>query len=352
MEDFSNNAVSQYFKTIDKDPTNEDIDTIKNILNNFSSINLQSEPEMKEPENVLKTIQDDYKKLVNGTTVSSVKLTYIFEAFPDMKDEILSGIEDGNTGKIDAILMQIGKMLRNFPKKDVNLLKYEKERAARKISEYKRENEEINTNSNPDAPQEEPQAPEDAVTDELDLTDLVGEDFKLTFDCEVDDEDNTIKFDFSSIDREDKETIEAWGEAAYDKLRENPIEHRKAIEKLLPTVPKKFSIPILGSLWNKVKRKMNWKTSEEKRTEKAIKDVLKQKIEERIAKGEEVAQYTEDRRAYQNNFELNKKEKDKFNQEMAKIIAEYAKKGKDMNDEQIQKNMKKEAEDKVLDRDD
>lgn len=350
VKDFSNDSISKYFDTIDKDPTNEDIDTIRNILNNFSSVDLQNETEMKEPEKVLETLKKDYKNLVSGKMVSGVELTYIFEAFPDMQNEILSEIEAGNTGKIDRILMQTGKMLQSFPKKDVNQLKYEKEHAARKISEYEREKETIEHNSNPDAPQEEPQAPEDAVTDELDLTDLVGEDFKLKVK-DKDAEGNSINFDFAIIDNDNENGKNLIVDEAYKELCKDPIAHRKAVEKLLPTVPKKFDyrkLPIIHAL-NKAYRKIKkLPPLEVEKTESAIKNALKQKIEGRIAKGEEIAQYTKDEQAYRHNFELTNKEKAKFNKSMAEIITEYAKAGKNMKAGQ----MKKEAEDRVLDRDD
>lgn len=354
VKDFSNDAVSKYFDTIDKEPTNEDIDTIRNILDSFSSLNLQSEPEMKEPEKVLEKIQQDYKNLVNGSTVSGVTLKYIFEAFPEMKEEILSGIEDGNTGEIDAILKQTGIMLQDFPKKDINQLKYEKERAARKIDAYKNEKKDIES-IDPNAPTEEPEAPEDAVTDELDLTDLVGEDFKIELDGELDDEGNPTKFDFSTIDKEDEEAKEARVEEAYKKLRENPTEHRKAIEKLLPTVPRKLPKGLrwlkdtwCKYVWNKHLEKKGKPTSEEKLTEQAIKNALKEKIEGRIAKGEENAQYTEDMLAYNDRFALSNEAKAKFNKAAAEVIVEHIKNGKKVT----AKNVNKEAEDSMLDRDD
>ncbi len=350
VEDFSNNSISQYFTTIDKDPKNENIDTIRNILNNFSSLDLQNESEIKEPQTVLEAIQNDYKDLVNGTTVSGVTLKYIFEAFPQMQEEILSGIEDGDTKKIDTILKETRTMLREFPKKSKDALKYEKEHADKKIVIYENEKRNMET-ADSNAPTERPEAPEDNITDELDLTDLVGEEFKVKLDYgEVDSEGNPTNYDFATI--EDEDTKNYIVDDVYDKLCQDPVAHRNAVNNLLPTVPKKQP----GNWFTKFLR--NWKnrrlekkgkpTVEARQTEKAIKEALKQKIEGRIAKGEENEQYAEDLLSFDRRVALTKEEQGKFNQAAAQIIADQVKKGKNINAGKLKKG----AEEKILERDD
>lgn len=350
VEDFSNNSISQYFTTIDKDPKNENIDTIRNILNNFSSLDLQNESEIKEPQTVLEAIQNDYKDLVNGTTVSGVTLKYIFEAFPQMQEEILSGIEDGDTKKIDTILKETRTMLREFPKKSKDALKYEKEHADKKIVIYENEKRNMET-ADSNAPTERPEAPEDNITDELDLTDLVGKEFKVKLDYgEVDSEGNPTNYDFATI--EDEDTKNYIVDDVYDKLCQDPVAHRNAVNNLLPTVPKKQP----GNWFTKFLR--NWKnrrlekkgkpTVEARQTEKAIKEALKQKIEGRIAKGEENEQYAEDLLSFDRRVALTKEEQGKFNQAAAQIIADQVKKGKNINAGKLKKG----AEEKILERDD
>ena len=354
VEDFSNNSISQYFTTIDKDPKNENIDTIRNILNNFSSLDLQNESEIKEPQTVLEAIQNDYKDLVNGTTVSGVTLKYIFEAFPQMQEEILSGIEDGDTKKIDTILKETRTMLREFPKKSKDALKYEKEHADKKIVIYENEKRNMET-ADSNAPTERPEAPEDNITDELDLTDLVGEEFKVKLDYgEVDSEGNPTNYDFATI--EDEDTKNYIVDDVYDKLCQDPVAHRNAVNNLLPTVPKKQP----GNWFTKFLR--NWKnrrlekkgkpTVEARQTEKAIKEALKQKVEGRIAKGKENEQYAEDLLSFDERVALTKEDQSKFNQAAAKIIADHVKNNKAEINKKEANDIKKAAEEKMLERDD
>lgn len=370
VEDFSNNSISQYFTTIDKDPKNENIDTIRNILNNFSSLDLQNESEIKEPQTVLEAIQNDYKDLVNGAKVRGVTLKYIFEAFPQMQEEILSGIEDGDTKKIDTILKETRTMLREFPKKSKDVLEYEKEHADKKIVIY--ENEKCNMGTvDSNASTERPEAPEDNITDELDLTDLVleGEELrsvtedkrvkikvqpsKITGDSrdDFDDEGNKKYYDFSTSNEENMDRVV---NAAYEALCEKKMEHKEAINMLLPTVPKTRNIflksKLIRYIWNKHLEKEGQPTVEEKQTEKAIKDKLREKIEGRIAKGEENAQYAEELLSFDKRVALTKEDQSKFNQAAAKIIADHVKNNKAEINKKEANDIKKAADEKMLER--
>lgn len=362
---FSEQAISTYFDGI-KDFESTDIYEIRDILNSFDVSDLKEQPEIKNPKKELKKEQDKYTNLVNGG-----KLDNIFKAFPEIKEKILSGIEDGDTKKIDAILNDTRTMLKNFPKNNEVELWKTIARANDKLRIYEKENSNDGKDADSNASTERPEAPEDNITDELDLTDLIleGEELrsveenkrvkikiqpsKITGDSkdDFDDEKKEKYYDFSTSNEGNMDRVV---NAAYEELCKKKIEHKEAINRLLPTISKKQP----GHWWTKLLR--NWRnkwlenkgepTVEAKQTEKAIKEALKQKIEGRIAKGKENEQYAEDLLSFDERVALTKEDQSKFNQAVTKIIADHVKNNKGEINEGMAEQMKKKAEDKILER--